>query len=81
MLGRESVIELPQALLAKAKMDSQGVKHHSVNVIGVPPVSFRNLTIDFHVHRFLFGGAQNRTKHLAASFLDPHTSMSSKKTG
>lgn len=81
MLGGESVIEFPQALLAETKVNMEGVKHHSVNIIGVAPVGFHDLTIDFHVHRFLLGGTQNGTKYLAASFLNPHTSMSSKKTG
>ena len=39
MLGRESVIELPQTLLAEAKVNMEGVKHHSVNVIGIASMS------------------------------------------
>ena len=57
MLGRESVIELPQALLAETEVNMEGVKHHSVNVIGLAPVGFHDLTIDFHVHRFSLGGS------------------------
>ena len=57
MLGRESVIELPQALLAETKVNMKGVKHHSVNVIGVAPVGFHDLTIDLHVHRFSLGSS------------------------
>ena len=81
MLGGESVIEFPQALLAETKVNMEGVKHHSVNVIGVAPFGFHELTIDFHVHRFSLGGAQNRTEYFAASFPNPHVSMPSKKTG
>ena len=57
MLGRESVIELPQALLAETKVNMKGVKHHSVNIIGVTPVGFHDLTIDLHVHRFSLGSS------------------------
>ena len=57
MLGGESVIEFPQALLAETKVNMEGVKHHSVNIIGVVPVGFHDLTIDFHVHRFLLSGS------------------------
>lgn len=41
MLDGESVIELPQALLAETKVNMEGIKHHSVNVIGVAPVGFQ----------------------------------------
>ena len=57
MLSGESVIELSQALLAETKVNMKGVKHHSVNIIGVAPVGFHDLTIDFHVHRFFLGGS------------------------
>lgn len=57
MLGGESVIELPQALLAETKVNMEGVKHHSVNVIGIAPVGLHDLTIDFYVHRFLLSGS------------------------